>query len=126
MFPYSDPVGTGVLGASHALETYRLAVRGHDHRSGQLSNSAYVDRDAGIQDTIPGADPTTAELFGPGFNAATASGQTRAARFLSQTKMDELRRLYQKAIAARQAVRSHAVLKDLDETGVPSRLLPLP
>ena len=43
-----------------------------------------------------------------------------------QTKMDELRRLYQKAVAVRQAVEAHPVLKNLDETGNPGRLLPLP
>ena len=40
MFPYSDPVGTGLLLASNALEAYRLAVRDQDHRFGQLPNSA--------------------------------------------------------------------------------------
>src|SRR5215831_20006636 len=49
MFPYSDPVGTGLLLASNALEAYRLAVRDQDHRFGQLPNSAYVDRDAFLE-----------------------------------------------------------------------------
>src|SRR6266852_6172906 len=49
MFPYSDPVGTGVLAASNALKAYRLAVRDQDHRFGQLSTSAYVDRDAFLE-----------------------------------------------------------------------------
>ncbi len=43
-----------------------------------------------------------------------------------QTKMDELRRLYQKAVSVRKAVEDHPVLRNLDETGIPSGLLPLP
>jgi hypothetical protein len=164
MFPYSDPVGTGLLGSSGALEPYRLLVRDQDHAFGKLANSAYVDRDAflelaagaqsqvdtidwlafpltaavtdqqidanrvgkqdeyvewrvekdatgvtritfsvefpeyyqalaevsqnalvrGIQEAIPGANPTAAELFGADFNPATASGKARAAQFRSR------------------------------------------
>ncbi|MGL6096239.1 MAG: hypothetical protein ACRC7O_10650 [Fimbriiglobus sp.] len=36
---------------------------------------------AAIQDAIPDADPTTAELFGPGFNPGAASAIARAQRF---------------------------------------------
>jgi hypothetical protein len=36
---------------------------------------------AGIQNVIPGADPTLDELFGSGFDPVTASGEARAQRF---------------------------------------------
>lgn len=162
MFPYSDPVGSGLLAANNALDGYRLLVHDFDHGVGQLPNSAYVDRDAfleipagaqtnvdtvdwlafpltatapndqidmdrlrwqdeyvewrvekdgagrpiritfimefpeyyqalaqvsvnalvrGIQEVIPGTNPTMEELFGPGFNPITASDKARARRF---------------------------------------------
>jgi hypothetical protein len=43
-----------------------------------------------------------------------------------QTRVDELRRLYRKALDIRRAVRDHPVLRNLDETDNPGRLLPLP
>lgn len=43
-----------------------------------------------------------------------------------ETKMDELRRLYKKTLDARRAVGNHPLLQNLDETGIPGRLLPLP
>ncbi len=39
---------------------------------------------AAIQDVMPGAAPTTAELFGPGFNAAAETPQARSQTFLSR------------------------------------------
>ena len=48
---------------------------------------ATVSHDAlvqGIQEVIPGANPTHMELYGPNFNPATASGAVRARRFRSQ------------------------------------------
>ena len=44
----------------------------------RVSTNALI---AGIQDVIPGANPTLDELFGSGFNPATASGEERAMRF---------------------------------------------
>jgi hypothetical protein len=41
---------------------------------------------AGIQDVIPGANPTFDELFGSGFSPATANGEARAQRFRDNLK----------------------------------------
>jgi hypothetical protein len=43
-----------------------------------------------------------------------------------QTKMAELRRLQRKAVQARRDVEDHVIRSNLDETGAPGRLLPLP
>lgn len=39
---------------------------------------------AAVQDVIPGANPTEAELFGPGFNPSAATGLARAQTFRDQ------------------------------------------
>ena len=44
----------------------------------EVSEAALV---AGIQDAIPGATPTTEELFGPSFDPSTATAAQRAERF---------------------------------------------
>jgi len=47
----------------------------------EVSEAALV---AGIQDAIPGAAPTTVELFGSGFDPALATPEDRASRFLAR------------------------------------------
>ena len=52
---------------------------------------AEVGEDAlisGIRDIIPGANPTRSELFGPGFNPASASSESRGEQFVSHRRMN--------------------------------------
>jgi hypothetical protein len=48
----------------------------------EISETALV---AGIKDAIPGAAPTTDDLFGPGFNPTVASPEERGERFRDQS-----------------------------------------
>jgi hypothetical protein len=67
-------VVTAVIFTTEFVEYYEaLALEGHD---------ALV---AGIRAVIPGANPTTTELYGPNFNPAQASPESRAMRFRQTT-----------------------------------------